>query len=246
MKSQTNEQQKNKFTSVSKKIILILTVLSASLMHAQEQQKQIPQINVSGEGKIKVTPDKVVVNFGVQNTGKDATEVKKLNDETVDKVIKFIKKFGIPASDYQTTNVSLNRNYDYEKKKYNYVASQSITITLKDIKNYDSLMIGLVDLGINNISNVEFQSSKIEEHKSAARKEAMREAKRKAEDYVSVLGQKVGKALLINDNSSVHYPQPMFKGDMQQAVANESMQQETLAVGEIEVIANVTVSFLLD
>ncbi len=229
-----------------KKSILILTVFFASFLHAQEQQKQIPQINVSGEGKIKVTPDKVVVNFGVQNLGNDATEVKKLNDATVDKVIKFIKQFGIPTSDYQTTNVSLNRNYDYTKKKYNYQASQSITITLKDISKYDALMMGLVDNGINNVNNVEFQSSKIEEHKSAARKEAMKEAKRKAEDYVSVLGQKVGKALLISDNSSVHYPQPMYKSDMRAMVANEAAVQETLAVGEIEVIANVTVSFFLE
>jgi uncharacterized protein YggE len=228
-----------------KKTILILTVLFASLVHAQEQQKQIPQVNVSGEGKIKVTPDKVVVNFGVQNIGKDATEVKKLNDETVDKVIKFIKKFGIPTSDYQTTNVSLNRTYDYDKKKYNYQAVQSISITLKDISKYDSLMMGLVDNGINNISNVEFQSSKIEEHKSAARKEAIREAKHKAEDYVSALGQRVGKALLISDNTTINYPQPMYKADMRAMVANESAQ-ETLALGEIEVTANVTVSFVLE
>jgi len=228
-----------------KKTLFILTVLFTSLLNAQEQ-KQIPQINVSGEGKIRVVPDKAVINFGINNVGKDATEVKKLNDETVDKVIKFIKKFGIPTTDYQTTNVSLNRNYDYEKKKYNYQATQSISITLKDLSKYDSLMMGLVDNGINNISNVEFQSSKIEEHKSAARKEAMKEAKRKAEDYVSVLGQKVGKALLISDNSTVNYPRPMYEMNMKAMAANVADQQQTLAVGEIEVIANVTVSFYLD
>lgn len=227
-----------------KKALLILTLLVVTMSNAQDQ-KQVPQINVSGEGKIKVTPDKVVINFGVENFGKDATEVKKLNDETVDKVIKFIKKFGILATDYQTTNVSLNRNYDYDKKKYNYQATQSISITLKDISKYDALMMGLVDNGINNISHVEFQSSKIEDHKSAARKEAIKEAKHKAEDYVSVLGQKVGKALLITDNSSVYYPQPMFKGEMRTMAAGDS-QQETLAIGEIEVVATVTVSFVLD
>lgn len=228
-----------------KKAVLILTVLFATVALAQEQ-KQIPQINVSGEGKIKVTPDKVSINFGVQNIGKDAAEVKKLNDETVDKVMKFIKKFGIPAADYQTTNVSLNRNYDYDKKKYNYQATQSVTILLRDLTKYDALMMGLVDNGINNISNIEFQSSKIEEHKSAARKEAIKEAKHKAEDYTSVLGQKVGKAILISDNSTVHYPRPMYEMNMKAMAAGVADQQETLAVGEIEVTANVTVAFMLD
>lgn len=229
-----------------KKIVTILALFLVTVVNAQEQ-KQIPQVNVSGDGKIKITPDKVRVNFGIQNFGSSATEVKKLNDETVDKVLKFIKKFEIPASDYQTTSVSLNKNYDYDKKKYNFQASQSITIILKDITKYDSLIMGLMDNGVNTISDVEFQSSKIEEYKSAARKDAMKDAKHKAEDYVSVLGQKVGKAILITDNTNVFYPQPMYKSANMMAMdAGGAERQETLAVGEIEVRANVTVSFVLE
>jgi uncharacterized protein len=227
-----------------KKIILILMTFIATMTRAQEQ-KQIPQVSVSGEGKVMVKPDHIVINFGVENTGKDATEVKKLNDETVDKVVKFVKKFGIPTSDFQTTSVSLNRNYDYEKKKYNYQASQTISITLKDITKYDSLMMGLVDNGINNISDVEFKSSKIEEYKSEARKLAMKDAKRKAEDYVSVLNQKIGKAILITDNTQSFFAPVMYKADMM-VTANSNAPQETLAVGEIEVVANVSVSFILE
>jgi uncharacterized protein len=230
-----------------KKAILILVTLFTIMTQAQEQKQLVPQISVSGEGKIKVKPDQVVINFGVENTGKDAGEVKKLNDETVDKVMKFIKKFGIPTSDFQTTNVSLYKNYDYEKKKYNYHANQTVTILLKDISKYDSLMMGLVDNGINNISNVEFKSSKIEEYKSDARKAAMRDAKKKAEDYVSVLGQKVGKAILITDNGSNYFPQPvLYKTAMAEAADSFGGNRETIAAGEIEIISNVNVSFQLD
>lgn len=229
-----------------KKAIVIAFVLLTILVQAQEQ-KQISQISVSGEGKVSVKPDQVIINFGVENLGKEATEVKKLNDETVDKVLKFIKDFGIPASDFKTANVSLNRDYDYEKKKYNYRASQSITIILKDISKYDSLMMGLVDNGINNISNVEFKSSKLEEYKSEARKLAIKEAKHKAEDYVSALNQKIGKAITINDNTQAYFPQPLYKMAMADAgLPENATPKETLAIGEIEVIATVSVSFILE
>ena len=228
------------------KKILIVLILSISVMTEAQENKQVPQINVSGEGRIKVVPDKACIIFGVENLGKDAQDVKKQNDETVDKVVKFIKSFGIPISDFQTTNVSLNRNYDYDKKKYSFQASQTITIFLTDLKKYDALMMGLVDNGINNISNVSFESSKIEDYKSDARKMAMKDAKKKADDYVSVLNQKVGKALLISDsNTQNYYPQPMYKAAM--AMSDSAMpQRETLAIGEIEVTANVTVSFMLE
>jgi uncharacterized protein YggE len=229
-----------------KKVIVIAFAVFSSLVQAQEKT-QIPQISVSGEGKINVKPDQVVINFGIENIGKDATEVKKLNDETVDKTLKFIKEFGILSIDYKTTDVSLNRNYDYEKKKYNYRASQSVTIILKNLSRYDSLMMGLVDNGINSISNVEFKTSKLEEYKSEARKLAMKEAQHKAEDYVSVLNQKIGKAITINDNTQAFYPQPMYKMAMaDKEISGNSVPKETIAVGEIEVVATVSVSFILD
>ena len=228
-----------------KKSLLVLIGLFTILASAQQQT--IPQITVSGEGKVSVKPDYVVITLGVENTGKEAADVKKLNDDTVDKVLKFIKSFGIPNADYQTTNVSLNKNYNYEKKIYSYVANQSLTITLKDVAKYDALMMGLVNQGINDINQVEFKSTKIEEYKSTARKEAIKSAKRKAEDFAGTLGQKVGKALLISDTNGTVTPVPMlFKSSGFVNMSNDAVSQQTLAVGEIEVTASVNVSFVLE
>ena len=47
-----------------KKAVLILITLFATMSNAQEQ-KNIPQISVSGEGKIKVKPDQVVLSLSL-------------------------------------------------------------------------------------------------------------------------------------------------------------------------------------
>jgi uncharacterized protein YggE len=105
----------------------------------------------------------------------------------------------------------------------------------------------LNDAGVNSIQGVEFKSSKMEEYERDARKKAMLNAKQKAEDYVSVLGQKIGKALLISDNSQVNYPQPRYKGVMMaMAESADGSARESLAIGEIEINATVNVSFILD
>lgn len=227
-------------------VILALLVMGITQAQVQEQKAVVPQISVTGEGKIKVVPDQAVVTVGFQNTGKDAKEVKTLNDEVVDKVIKFLKKSGIPATEYKTNNVSLGKNYDYEKKKYNFQANQTLTIALKDLSKYDEIMMGLNDAGINNIQGVEFKSSKMEENEREARKKAMLNAKQKAADYVSVLGQKVGKALLITDASNVYFPQPMYKGNMMAMATEADAVKETLAIGEIEINTTVNVTFALE
>lgn len=228
-----------------KKAVLILGLLLMTMSYAQEQ-KQIPMVAVSGEGKVKVAPDQASISISIETKGTKAEEVKRENDKKMDAILKFIKKSNIAAEDIQTQRISLNPNYDYEKKKYNYVATQTVQILLRDLSKYDVLMEGLVNEGINRIDNVEFKSSKLTQLQSDARKLAMKEAKAKAEDFVSVLGQKVGKAILISDNSQSYHPQPRMYAMKSSMAMDESAPRETLAIGEIEITANVSVNFVLE
>ncbi|VXB04465.1 conserved exported hypothetical protein [Flavobacterium sp. 9AF] len=229
-----------------KKTILTFVLVFTTMMNQAQENKLIPvpQVTVSGEGKIKVVPDEVIITVGVENSGTDAKEVKKKNDETIDLVIKTIKGKGIPVADFQSERVSLYKNYDYQTKKNSYVASQTLKIHLKDLSKYEAIMMDLVNTGINQIQGVEFKSSKLKEYETEARKKAVLDAKMKAEDYVLVLGQKIGKAIIISDTSTPNYPQPMYRNVMLKAEMDTA--NETLAIGEIEVTANVTISFVLE
>ncbi len=230
-----------------KKTAVILVLLFTTFAQAQEI-KPIPMINVSGEGKVKVTPDQAAISISVETKGAKATDVKKENDTKIDAVLKYIKKMNIAKEDFQTQRVNLYPNYDYEKKKSNYMATQTVVVLLKDLNKYDTLMDGLVDLGINRIDNVEFKSSKMESLQTEARKLAIQNAKAKAEDFVSVLNQKVGKAMTISDNSQTYYPpRPMYEMKaMAMADGGGGAPRETLATGEIELVVNVSVSFVLE
>ena len=153
----------------------------------------------------------------------------------------------LPITDYSTQQVSLNQRYDYSNdQKKEYEASQTITILLKDLSKYEDLMEGIVEVGVNRIDNVDFKSSKMAGYLIEARKLAIKNAKQKANDYISELpGQKVGKVISINEIDPNFYPIPSasYKVD---AVASIDASRETLAIGELEVQSFVTVSFLLE
>lgn len=229
-----------------KKALVVLSMMFMTMSYSQEI-KQVPQISVAGEGKVKVVPDQATISATVETKGNNAKDVKKQNDQQMEAVLKIIKKMNLAPADYRTQRVSLNPVYDYEKKKTSYNATQTVEILLRDLSQYDELMEGLVNQGINRIDNVIFQSSKLAQYQSEARKLAMKDAKLKAEDYVSVLGQKVGKAMTISDNSQVYQPQPVY-ARMKTMAMDESATtaRETLAEGEITITANVSVSFILE
>lgn len=228
-----------------KKIALVVFVFVTTLAGAQvTQQNQQPLISVAGEGKVMVAPDRADITIGVENIGSDAADVKKKNDATIDAVIKYLKSIKLAPEDYQTQRVNLYRNYDSDKKKYSFTASQTIIIRLKDITKYDSMMIGLVDAGVNNIQGVEFKTSKQAQYESEARVKAVEQAKLRAADYAGALNQKVGKAVVVTDNTQVYYPRMM--GAMNFKTESADMPRETLAIGEITITANVNISFELN
>lgn len=231
-----------------KKILFVVFVIAGTLANAQTVVKESTQsqISVTGEGKVMVVPDEAKITIGVENSGANAAEVKKKNDETVDAVIKYLKSIKLPEKDYQTQRVYLNRQQDYKTKKYTFTASQTISIHLKDLSKYNTIMEGLVNTGINNIQGVEFLSSTMEKHLSEARVKAVQDAKKKAQDYAGALGQKLGKALLVSDNSQNNYIPVMRSAMFDMSGGAESASKETLAIGEITVTANVTINFGLE
>ena len=228
-----------------KKALIILAMVFMAQSYGQEI-KQVPQISVNGQAKVKVAPDQATITATVETKGSNAKDVKKENDKQIDAVLKLIKKNNIATADYRTQRVALNPQYDYAKKKTNYNATQTIEIIVRNLNQYDELMEGLVSEGVNRIDNVVFQSSNMAKYESEARKLAMKDAKMKAEDYVSVLGQKVGRAMTISDNSQSYSPQPVYARMMKAEMSDSATPRETLAAGEIEISANVSVNFILE
>ena len=144
-----------------KKVLpLVILIFVALQVHAQEHQKQAT-ISVSGEGIVNVVPDEVALNIRIEHIANSAKEAKLKNDAVVKNVLQFCKRMNIDRKDIHTQYVNLNKNYDYQKKKYHYKANQAIRILLRDLKKYEALVQGLLDSGTNRIDGVTFKNSQL-------------------------------------------------------------------------------------
>lgn len=227
-----------------KKIVYLFTlVLVTFSAMAQNNNSITPQVNVNGEGSIKIAPDYAIITMGAEIKDLDSAKTKKQNDEIIAKMIQVIKKSTVAEKDYQTQRVNLYKTREYQEKKDYFVASQSITITLRNLENYEKLMADLMAAGANSINGVEFKSTQTEKVATEIRGKAVLNAKKKAEDYASALNQSIGKALIISDQSMVNNPRVYM---MKTAMAADSAEMDqTLAIGEIEISTTVNVVFEL-
>ena len=226
-----------------KKLFFVLALIAALPVIAQQNSER-SVVNVTGEGIVKVEPDEVLIKSRIEHEGNSAAEVKRQNDEVVNKVIKYLKAQGIDDKNINTEYVNLNKRYDYNDKTYSYVANQAISIRLENLKDYEKIMKGLLENGLNRIDGIQFKSSEMEKYEKEARKLAVLDAQSRAKELAQPLGQDIGKAVSISEMDYNSF-QPVYRMDEAVEMSAAKDGQQTIAPGELEIKIKVNVGFEL-
>lgn len=227
-------------------------VLLAGILQVQAQQQILPPlISVNGIGEVKLQPDEVVINLGVEMREKTLEQARKQADSKAAAIIAYLRKQGVDAKDIQTSYMNLQPIYmsgEYGKATPDfYMAQKTMTIVIKRLNKFDELLSGLYDNGVNRIDGIHFRVSDIEKHKVEARKRAIADAKQKANALTSELGAKVGKVYSINESSSGNGPRPLYaKSAMMMEADMAQGGGPSIAGGEVVVTSNVSVSFVIE
>jgi uncharacterized protein YggE len=226
-----------------KNLLIAFALIFPFLMNAQETI--VPGVTVSGEGKVYVKPDIVNINIAIEHKGDYVEKIQEQTQKDVDVTLKFLKKAGIPEENIQTEYIRLNEQYQYNEKTYTYSSVQGISVKIEDMGKYEEIISGLMESGVNRINNIQFESSEIEKYEAQARAKAVKNAKAKAEQYAQALGQRIGKAKAIADVSTRNIPMYATMEYKQLNAGADVASRQTIAPGEIEVVARVTVNFSL-
>lgn len=230
----------------------MLMLLFSSIMLATAQQNIMPpHINVSGMGEIRLAPDEVILNFGVEMRDKNLEQARKQVDSKAAAVLKYLKRQGVEERHIQTSYVSVHPVYpggDFGSANPEYyMAQKSMTVIVKKLAKYDELVSGLYKVGVNRLDGVSFRVADLEKHKAEAQKRAITNAKEKAMALSAELGSKIGRVYAINEGSPQNGPGPMYgKAAMMEASMSRDSEGPSIAGGEVIVTSSVQVTFLLD
>ncbi len=208
-----------------------------------------PLVSVTGVGEVKVQPDEIVLNVGIDVRDKSLDVARKQSEERVAALLAYLKKAGIDPKNIQSTNINVYPNYtgEYSQSPEFYMTQRSVTVTIKNVNKFDEILTGIYKTGANRVDGIEYRTSELQKYREQARKLAMQAAKQKATALTAELGAKVGRVYSINENSSEGYP--MFQNRMANKMmesAQADMSGPTIAVGQIVVSASIDVSFVIE
>lgn len=204
----------------------------------------VPYLETSARVDTLVNPDKIYLSITIQE--KDSKGRKSV-EEQENKMAQKLKALGIDI-DEQLTIKDLASNY----KKYFLRSKQVLKSKQYSLLVYDGLTAGKVmaaleDLDIANTYLEKTEYSKMDELELTLKSRAVKKAKKKATALTEPLGQKVGHAIHIVDNSQPYYPRYNQPRMEMKAMAMDMAEAEPLDIGfeKIRVESTVNVKFQL-
>jgi len=227
-------------------VALVVLCFSALITHAQEACTSPKIVKTTGTAEIRVTPDRAVIEIGVERQSATAKEAKAAVAYTSRKILAALKALNIEDKDIQTAYLYLEPMIDYRKglRITNFTAGQSLSVTVRDLSKLDSVMDAIISAGANQIGGIEYQSSDLRKYKDEARDAAAKAAREKAEALAKALGNEIGKTHSIEEEQQTEGYYGLAGGVPNIAIAEYAKSRApSTAPGQLTVKASVVVSF---
>jgi len=218
-------------------------------------------VQVSGTAIINVTPDRALIQLGVQSNGMTPDGVEALNAASIQKVINVVRTLGVDPKDIATDWYVIEPIYDDYDSLYikGYRIHNVVAITLRDVSKVSKVIAVALQAGANQVVNVDLYTSELRKYRDQARDLAMKAAKEKAQALASAAGAEAGCVLTINENSWSYYngggwwygrgqnqnqwTQNVVQNAAPSGGAASGASDEPISLGQISVKAEVSASF---
>jgi uncharacterized protein YggE len=186
---------------MTKYFLLALSVLLLSC----KDEKKIRQIQVVGEGKVRVMPNQVTLTLSISFTRPRMVDAVRETQVTTDSVTNILKRYSTEPTDIKTSSISANKDYDYSRNEPRFIgfeASETMNFVLNDISKFTELTGELLATRINSISGIQFGHSNADSLFREADLLAYDDALKSANKLCSRAKVKLGKLLYLSNTGS--------------------------------------------
>ncbi|WP_027364428.1 SIMPL domain-containing protein [Desulfotruncus alcoholivorax] len=205
-------------------------------------------ITVSGSGTVKVAPNTAEVSFAVITEATEAGAAQTRNATIVNKVLAALKNSGISQNDLVTSGYNLNPKYVYEENKApritGYEVRNEITVTVRNINSTGKVIDLAVQNGINQVQNIQFYYEGGKELKARALRQAVEDARSKAEIIAAALGKKIAGIKSATGGWYDNAPPPVIYYDNKMAGTGGAGAPTPISPGLAEIKASADITYL--
>jgi hypothetical protein len=192
-------------------------------------------ITVQGTASVVSVPDRAELSFGVQSQGQTAKAALAANAAEMRRVIAAVKAAG--GTNVKTQSVSLSPRYDEQNEVQAFVATNTVSATIKELGKAGALIDAAVDAGANQVYGPSLSAGDQSELYRNALKAAVADARANAQSLAAASGLALGRITSIVEGGGSTL-QPYAVADKAMAAGSTPIEP-----GTQQLTATVTVTF---
>jgi uncharacterized protein YggE len=229
---------------------LVVLVIGSSACSSNREGTPA-SVAVTGSAEVKVVPDIIDLELGVEARHKDLGAAFASQESQVRRILEVARSAGVNGGDLQTGQLDIRPLFDTRPEGdgalKQYELRRSIGIRLHDPRTYEALLPRCLEAGANRVFEVRFGSSKQAQYREQARELAVAAARAKAVAMARKLGQEVGRANLIEEEPETPWSANPLANNVRVAAGGGAAEDGgTLALGQMVVRASVKIRFELE
>ena len=230
-------------------LALLGTACGDNVTVAGAQQNETLGITVTGEGKATGQPDMAVLTLGVSALAPSVADARDQAASAMQKIIDSMKGNGVADRDIQSTQFSIQPEYDYtngQQKLTGYRVTNIVVAKVRDINSTSKVLDDAVAGGgdLTEVQSIDFTIDKPETLQDQAREQAMNDAKAKAQRLAELAGVNLGAPISIQEGS-VTPPSPL-KNAALGAMPQADQTATPIQPGELDVDLTVNIVYAIE
>lgn len=157
-------------------------------------------ISVFGSSLVRVDPDVVSLSFAVSIINQHPKEAFQEVRKASQNVRKYLEQADVGEIGASHVNISQTFRYAAGEHKFvGYTAKVGFQVLLRQLDRMEDVLSGIIDAGVNEITSVDFQTTRLKEIRAEARRRAISAAREKAENYCDAAKVNLGQIIHIED-----------------------------------------------
>lgn len=159
-----------------------------------------------------------------------------------------LRACSVPDAEVRSSEITLQTQYRHVAGASEFIghrATVEITVSLTDLTKLESVLVGSVGAGADQVRSVQFKTLRLRELRAQARRAAAEAARAKATLYADALGVKLGKVLHVEDVDPTMMARREHSHVVDQGPPDDEVGVGVYDPGTIAVSGTVVVSFAI-
>jgi uncharacterized protein YggE len=212
-------------------------------------------ISITGHGEALAVPDIATFSFSIVSDKTTVAAAQTDATAKINAVTDYLTQAGIDKKDIQTSDYSVQPQYDYiqgvcangycppgRQVLKGYEVRQTTTIKVRDTAKAGDLLAGVGGKGATEVSGLQFTFDNPTAVQTDARTKAIADAKSKADTLAKELGVSLVRVVSFNENSG-GVPQPMVAYGLGGGVSASKAVSPEISTGQNKVTDDVSITY---